>query len=1191
MTTLPADHRERRLATTTFERNVVVTAGAGTGKTTLLVERCVNLLMRREPAPVRVTELVALTFTNKAANEMKARLRDRLEALAGMAASSRRPVEDAGTEDAGTEEISALCERYGLTPDDVRGRADMALADLERAQIGTIHGFAASLLRLYPLETGLDPGFREDDERLLRRHFDTSWGLWLDGELSSAGPRTGEWKQVLARFPLEQIGELALGLCAENVDLEGIRRNGASGDSADVLGQWLGDLDETVTDLIARHPEQRRNEQALAAAGEVIRSMRTAPAEAVAVDPDDLNLLQWKPSPVKGWNDEDLERARALLKAAGALVRVDHGQVDQLCALLTPFARECRADFTRKGLVTFDGLLVRARDLLRDHPRIREELKDRYKAMLVDEFQDTDPLQYEILLWLCEERSQRAATWRDIRLAPDKLFVVGDPKQSVYGFRGADIEAYLKVIQEVIVAQGGVRYPLTANFRSDARILDVVNGVFRNLIREEPGLQPEYIPLQPGHETVAEATSVHPEPFGQAQDRPFDKAHERLGRRAQDKLGGAPAEQRRGDPSAGPGSRPVRLRRVTAADRKLNAEGARRLEAESLARWLDEEVLGRASFHDRDGNLVRAQPGHIAFLLRALTNVQVYLDALRRRGIGYVVEGERDFYATQEVVDTVNLLRAIDNPHDRLALVGVLRSPLGGHDDVEIYELSRKNLLGYRAAAGHRWVDLPRTTLDLYRRLDRLHREARFLEAGQAVRRVFNELPLSVLAASTGAGQQAVANLEKIRLVAEETSAEGSGTLKDVVAELERRVLDRENEPESPLEEETLDAVRIMSIHRAKGLEFPMVVLADAMGGTGSNRSPEAEVRRDWATGLTGLRIGELSGLAGVYLDAKRRQREAYERSRLLYVAMTRPRERLVISFAERERAPRAPSDSLLAMLDVATGVNLAQAKPGVVPCDLGELEVEVVEEDAAAGKRDSRQPAAPDTDDWTWYEDLWRRRREDREARRQTPLFITPTRLKAAGEAAETDMAQPRAGGTPDGQRIERDTALVLGTLAHRVLEHWDFRTRHVEEDLDEAVARLAPALPAAEKQMVIRELKKIWTTLARSEVYDELGSARILGREMPFVMPWNGQVMEGVIDLVYERDGRLYVADYKTDQVAADDVGRIMNDYRHQAEIYTEAVRRGLDREVAAFRLILLRLGRAVDVSPGPAAETRAP
>ena len=1163
MTHPPADDRERRLASTTFDRNVVVTAGAGTGKTTLLVERCVNLLMR-EPAPVGMTEMVALTFTNKAANEMKARLRDRLEALAGDGAA---PPPEKG----GAGEVEALCGRYGLTPDEVRCRARDALADLERAQIGTIHGFAASLLRLYPLETGLDPGFREGDERLLRRHFDTSWGLWLDGELSNAGPRTEEWKQVLARFPLERIGELALGLCAENVDLEGIRRAGVSGDPADVLGEWLGELDETVTDLIARHPQRRNIELALAVARDVTRSMRAPGAGDVSVSAEDLDLLKKKPSRVKGWTPDDFDRAAALLRAASALASVDRGEIGRLCALLTPFARQCRAEFTRKGLVTFDGLLVRARDLLRDHPRVREDLKDRYKAILVDEFQDTDPLQYEILLWLCEERSRRAATWRDIRLAADKLFVVGDPKQSIYGFRGADIEAYLKVVQEVIEAQGGTRYPLTANFRSDARILDAVNGVFSNLIRERPGLQPEYIALQPGPESAVEATSVHPEPFDKAQDR----------------RGGAPSGQSTREPPAGPG--PVLLRRATTTGPKLNADAARRLEAESLARWLDEQVLGRIRFRDRDGGLVPARPGHVAFLLRALTNVQVYLDALRRRGIGYVVEGERDFYATQEVVDAVNLLRAIDNPHDRLALVGVLRSPLGGHDDVEIYELSRKRLLSYRLAADPRWVDLPRATLDLYRRLHRLHRDVRFLEAGQAVERVFQELPLSVLAASTGAGQQAVANLEKIRLVAEETGAEGSGTLKDVVAELERRVLDRDNEPESPLEEETLDAVRIMSIHRAKGLEFPMVVLADALGGTGGNRSPEVEVRRDWATGLSGLRIGDVSSLAGVFLDAKRRDREAYERSRLLYVAMTRPRERLVVSFASGGEA-KARSDSLLAMLDEATGASLAQAGPGAIPCGTGEMEVEVVLEDAAANGG-PRTAAARDADDWTWYEDLWRRRWEDCETRNQTPLFLTPTRLKAAGEAAEAAPDQFRVGGTRAGGGVERDTALVLGTLAHRVLEHWDFQTARVEEDLDEAVARHAPALPAAEKQVVIRELKKIWTALTGSAVYDELRSARILGREMPFVIPWNGQIMEGVIDVVYERNGRLYVADYKTDQVSDDEIGRAMDDYRHQAEIYTEAVRRGLDRDVAAFRLILLRLGRAVDVPAAPGTPTQEP
>ena len=1164
MTTLPADDLERRQATTTFDRNVVVTAGAGTGKTTLLVERCVNLLMRPSD-PVQMTELVALTFTNKAANEMKARLRDRLEVLAGQRTGGP------AAKEAEAAALDSLRERYSITTDDIHGRARKALQQLERAQIGTIHSFAAALLRLYPLETGLNPQFREDDGRLRKRQFDTGWGLWLDEELSGTGPRTEQWKKSLGRFSLDRLGELALALCADNVDLDGLQRPGGPDDPAGVLGQWLRGLEDAIADLIRRHPKQRRIEQALAVSRRVIQAARGVGA---SVDDEESSLLRGLTAP-KDWAQEDFHHARDLVTDARALAQVDPGEIHRLCALLVPFARQCREDFARHGLVTFDGLLVRSRDLLRDHPRIREELKTRFKAILVDEFQDTDPLQYEIILWLCEEPSRRAANWRDIRLAPGKLFVVGDPKQSIYGFRGADIAAYLQVVKEVIQAQNGVEYRLTANFRSDARILDVVNGVFEHLIREEPGLQPEYIALQPGPGTPGEDPARPEQSYRLGSPGPMEATAETSVRPERSEAQPSEVEGRK-LAVAGERSRRVRVRRVTSTGPTPNAEAARRLEAESLARWLEEEVLGRTFFDDGAGNHVRVAPGHVAFLMRALSNVQVYLEALRRRGIGYVVEGERDFYAAQEVIDAVNLLRAVDNPHDRLALVGVLRSPVGGHSDTEIFALGRQQLLDYRMVAGPRWVDLPRDVMDLYQRLFRLHREVRFLEVGKAVARVFKELPLSVLAASRRSGQQAVANLEKVRLVAEEAGANGSGTLKDVVAELERRVREEEDESENALEEETLDAVRIMSIHRAKGLEFPVVVLVDALAGVNRRSGPPAQVHQDWATGLAGIRIDDLWSLSGVFLQAKRREREAYEQRRLLYVAMTRPRQQLVVSFAERGQPDR---DSMVSMIGEATGGDLAHADPPAVACGMGEIAVEVVEEDPEAAERGDRLPAPPpDAADWSWYEDLWGRRRSDCEARRQTPIFLTPTRLKATGEAAEPRL---RAGG------LERDTALILGELAHQVLEHWDFQTQRVEEDLHEAIARHAPELPAAQHRVVVRELKAIWATLTGSPVYRELRGARILGREIPFVLPWDGQIMEGVIDLVYERQGQLYVADYKTDQVTDGDIAGVMHDYRHQAQVYTEAVRRGLNRDVAAFRLILLRLGRGVDVPAGSPSE----
>ena len=611
------------------------------------------------------------------------------------------------------------------------------------------------------------------------------------------------------------------------------------------------------------------------------------------------------------------------------------------------------------------------------------------------------------------------------------------------------------------------------------------------------------------------------------------------------------------------------VRRVTSTEGPGNTDSARRLEAESLARWLKQEMLGRTLIDGPTGEPFPLQPGHVAFLMRALTNVQVYLEALRRHGIGYVVEGERDFYAAREVVDAVNLLRAIDNPHDRLALVGVLRSPVGGHDDAAIYHLHRQGLLDYRSVARPRWVDLPGSVMDLYQRLYRLHREARFLEAGKAVERVFRELPLSVLAASGRSGQQAAANLEKVRLVAREAGAGGSGTLKDVVAELERRVQDREDESENVLEEETLDAVRIMSIHRAKGLEFPLVVLADALGGVNRRPSSSVEVHRDWGTDLTGIHVDDLWSLPGVFLRAKRREREAYEQRRLLYVAMTRPRRQLVISFADRQRQD---GDSLAGMIGDAAGGSLTSAIPPAVTCGAGEMEVEVVAETPGADERGNPGAApAPDNTDWSGYEEAWRRRRNEYETRRDTRLFLSPTRLKAAGESAEA-----RAHG--DG--LGPDAALELGRLAHSVLEHWDFQTRRPDEDLEQAIARHASPLPESQRRQVAGELKSIWAGLTDSPIYRELRSARILGREVPFVMSWDGRIMEGIIDVVYERQGRLYVADYKTDRVTDDDLAPVMHDYRYQAHIYTEAVRRGLDRDVAAFKLILLRLGRGVDV-----------
>jgi ATP-dependent helicase/nuclease subunit A len=215
--TAMSDRDARQAAETTFDRNVVVVAGAGTGKTTLLVNRLVHLIMK-EPHPVAVMEIVALTYTNKAATEMKVRLRERLTILA-----QSSPVADQ-TLDGGAVSIEELRSRYGISPDTIAARAAAGLQDLEKAQIGTVHSFAAHLLRLYPLESGVDPAFREDDGLRFDEHFQMAWDLWIDRELSREGTQHRLWRTLLESATMAQLRTLTNALCSDLVDVEALER-------------------------------------------------------------------------------------------------------------------------------------------------------------------------------------------------------------------------------------------------------------------------------------------------------------------------------------------------------------------------------------------------------------------------------------------------------------------------------------------------------------------------------------------------------------------------------------------------------------------------------------------------------------------------------------------------------------------------------------------------------------------------------------------------------------------------------------------------------------------------------------------------------------------------------------------------------------------------------------------------------
>ncbi|BFU96972.1 MAG: conserved protein of unknown function [Nitrospira sp.] len=1108
------DRQARESAETTFDRNVVVVAGAGTGKTTLLVNRLIHLLMK-EPDPIAVTQIVALTFTNKAATEMKVRLRERLTALA------RPEIEGHRATDGGAVSIRQLQVRYRLDEREIATRAEAALQDLEKAQIGTLHSFAAHLLRLHPLESGVDPAFQEDDGQRFDEHFTEAWDLWIDQELGRQGTHHEDWRMILSAADLGSLRHLARSLSSELVDVDAVEAQLSASGLNPILIDQLRQLASRALVLLSAHdrPKRRKIEQMLAAAGSFLNRLAEQGVGAVQTLQLEVRDCLGKEvgSAVAGWEKPDFAEAASIIKTSQQFLDVDHQYFITLLQIISPLIRSIRASFSAKGWLSFDGLLARARRLLWNHRAVRERVKRDYRAVLVDEFQDTDPVQYDIILAVSERAGHHATDWRDIALDPGKLFIVGDPKQSIYAFRRADIEAFDRVVQK-IVTDGGLLSTLTTNFRSDAAVLSPVNDVFDRLFERRPLIQPANVRLE-----------AHPQ-------RP-------------------PA-------LADPG---VRFRIVAPQEEDaFDAEEAARAEGEALARWLKDELL----IHPH------MKAGQVALLFRRLTQADAYLDALRRHGIPYVIEGEKHFYRRQEVIDLVNVLRVLDHPYDRLALAGVLRSPLGGCTDSDLYAMhSAGSLDGVNESALLAWRHpLAAPVRLLYRQLARLRRDAATVSLAEVIQLVFDRLPLLELAAASLHGEQAVANLLKVKHTAASLSDRPHLTFSSFVDLMVARLEDQPDEAESPLAEENADAVQILTIHKAKGLEFPVVLLPGLHQGSGRERSKPMVVY-DWSSGSYGLSLGEHCTFGSVLIREKFSAREEAERRRILYVGMTRAKDLLVLSGSVTERSA---GENVLDLLQEIGEGELGGGATRHVKIGTSDIPHHVVHApDRTWPKRPLARRSEPSLVDPQAVAELWNERAARWMSTRGIHWHVTPTE-----SSTHQSVAQGRS--VSDGQ--DRRLARLTGVLAHRILERWDFN-EPTDRMLDHIAAVLRTTSGPDEQAWLpelTESLRELFARFGTSQPYERLRSATILGREVPFVMPWEDrQVMEGVIDIIYRLDGRIWLADYKTDRIETEEAVDRARRYTHQASVYRAAAERGLGQPIAGFQFIFLRAGIAVELN----------
>jgi ATP-dependent helicase/nuclease subunit A len=289
---------------------------------------------------------------------------------------------------------------------------------------------------------------------------------------------------------------------------------------------------------------------------------------------------------------------------------------------------------------------------------------------------------------------------------------------------------------------------------------------------------------------------------------------------------------------------------------------------------------------------------------------------------------------------------------------------------------------------------------------------------------------------------------------------------------------------------------------------------------------------------------------------------------------MTRAREHLIISCAP---SSRRANGSFLSMLDGTLNGCIVSAESSLsVPLGAGTVAIEVVSASLTAPSRaKSRPTATKEKPDWQPFLDTWSRRAAAYEKARQSVPFLTPTLLKSQEEALT------EAGDS--GQIYRQTPALVVGDLAHRFLQSWPFSSRVKEFDarLRDFIALALPKEFESSGKAIEAELADIFHTFFRSKAYAEVARSQILGREVPLLIPWNGQIMEGVIDLIYEKNGLLYLADYKTDRVARKELNQAAERYRQQGEIYTRAVQQSLRRNVAAFKIVFLRSGEAVEIT----------
>jgi ATP-dependent helicase/nuclease subunit A len=1081
-----SDQSARQKIVSDLDVSFAVDAGAGTGKTTLLIDRLAALLLEKG---VSLARIAAITFTDKAAGELVERLRLRLE------------------KEFDSESLQQLAP---MAQKEREKKIRRALKDLEQASVSTIHSFCSSLLREYPVEVGVDPQFAVLDQVQSDALEAEAWESWLKKSLARPVESLMPFFRLGGTF--EHLEKLKNHMLSNRSLLEPT--------SAPELPDPKSALEEMKRTWILIHEKAK----AISPDDSLVKKLgkfSKAWQEVLVLSGDKLLYsLTGLDVPKVGnvgsqtnWGKEILadvkvyiETLRETQETFGAQVK--DAAVRKAALWLWDYLDEYAQVKTRQGFLDFDDLLSKTRDLVKDRLEVRGELKKRYDYLFVDEFQDTDPLQVEIVFFLSEKNKSKAKFWQKVELEPGKLFLVGDPQQSIYRFRRADVEIYGEA-KARLAACGGQVEKLTENFRTLSPIVDWVNRGFEQLFRGGPFSYN----VQSAHRRL-ESPSVQLSPL----------------------IG-------------------LEMPEIPEEDQSTGA--FRELEAETVGDFIEQILREKPLITDpkspKDKPVTRPlQAGDIAILFRELSNTEsVYENALRRRHIQFQIVGGKKFYNRPEIVALETLLTCLESPADEASLAALLRSCLFGFTDEELFLYREAGgvfefLCGAKGKVG-----------EAFRYLRQWYLETRELSPAETLLYLYERTNLLAVVSCQPHGEQRVANLMKVVNQCRDLEESQNFTYRAFVKWLVRQREEDAMEGEAPGSEETVNQVTLMTLHKAKGLEFPVVILSGA--------APEKPRKSDFIVsrhqGRAEFKAGDKElRLCTAGFEKAQEEEEIQEKAeilRLLYVGCTRAKESLVIPLFTQEKGGGF-------LKPITASFDLKVLKIQKVTASQDRKAVSALAVDLLEKEKNSQ----PVEDQRIYLKQLEEAKKSLIEKRRGKPRLQSVTSLAHS----EDDKSQR------EGYFLEGETPAVsgdqqgkaFGVLTHQLLEkgwNWD------KETLAKAAKLWGPGLGLSiDKTKEAAELTA--RALANSLLMRAKKSTRVF-RELSLTgKSPEGIFLNAVIDLAFLEDGAWVVVDYKTDH----DPQRGLESYRKQIGYYSELLETFTGLPVKEARLYFLRKDQVI-------------